>query len=246
VDGQIACYPRHRMEFARQLVRPLKRRAAALLGRDIIWKPTAHVPLEWHGSTYGGRMIRAHSLDSSSTVYSFGVGRDITFDLSIIKHYNCLVHGFDPTPESIEYVRDRHFRGFVMHDYGLSDASGRATLYAPRNTEHITGSIIRASQLAPTGVDVPLKCLPDILAELHHARIDVLKMDIEGAEYRVIASIADDPLVGRIDQLCIEFHHRFDTIDVRQTREAIDHLSARGFEAAWVSNRGEEFLFVRT
>jgi FkbM family methyltransferase len=53
-------------------------------------------------------------------------------------------------------------------------------------------------------VEVPVRRLATMMQMLGHARIDLLKMDIEGAEYEVI----DDLLGSRVavDQLLIEFH----------------------------------------
>ncbi len=43
-----------------------------------------HVPLEFHGSDYGGWAIAADSLSADSVVLSFGIGEDVTFDEAII------------------------------------------------------------------------------------------------------------------------------------------------------------------
>src|SRR5436190_1739795 len=147
------------MRTAKEVARPIKRRIAAALGRDIICNPSIDRPLEWHGSSYGGRMILANSLHASSVVYSFGIGRDISFDESIIEKYGCDVHGFDPTPGAIDFVRQRDPPRFILHEFGLSDATGQATLYPPVDARHVTGSLVRASQLARTGFTVRVKNL---------------------------------------------------------------------------------------
>ena len=51
-----------------------------------------------------------------------------------------------------------------------------------------------------------LRTLHNITSELGHSRIDVLKMDIESAEYSVIPDIFSDPNRPRIDQILIEVH----------------------------------------
>ena len=53
-----------------------------------------------------------------------------------------------------------------------------------------------------------------LMRDLGHERLDVLKMDIEGAEYEVVA----DVLASGIDigQLLIEFHHRFSNVGIER------------------------------
>ena len=49
-----------------------------------------------------------------------------------------------------------------------------------------------------------------------------------------------------IDQLCVEFHHRFPGRGKRSTEQAVRVLRGAGFECAWhCPTTNEEFLFVR-
>ena len=41
-------------------------------------------------------------LNKESIVYSFGIGKEISFDLAIIEEFGLSVNAFDPTPNSIE------------------------------------------------------------------------------------------------------------------------------------------------
>jgi hypothetical protein len=42
---------------------------------------------------------------------------------------------------------------------------------------------------------------------LSHQKIDILKMDIEGAEYSALKNMMNSGI--NISQICVEFHHRF-------------------------------------
>lgn len=201
--------------------------------------------LEWHGSNYGGWSILNASLSPASVVYSFGIGEEISFDRSLIHHYGCTVHGFDPTPRAIEFVKQQSLPQLVMHEYGLGARTGTATFYLPRNPKHVSGAIVSAPHLKNEGIRVPLKCLADIFTELGHDHVDVLKMDIEGAEYEVIDSLEQDEAASKISQWLIEFHDRFDGRGASATDRAIQQLQGMGFELAWVSPREWEFLFTR-
>jgi len=54
---------------------------------------------------------------------------------------------------------------------------------------------------------------------LKHSKIDLLKMDIEGAEYSVLKDMESVNI--RPKQLLIEFHHRFPNVGIGETKKAI-------------------------
>jgi hypothetical protein len=93
-------------------------------------------------------------------------------------------------------------------------------------------------------VDAPVHRLTTIMQKLGHSRIDVLKMDIEGAEIPVIADLASSEL--QIAQILVEFHHHVGNADeVGTTRKAIESLHSMGFRLFHNSAVGKEFSFVR-
>lgn len=51
--------------------------------------------LEKLGSKYGGWIVPVDILDKNSICYCVGVGEDITFDLELIKRFDCQVYAFD-------------------------------------------------------------------------------------------------------------------------------------------------------
>ena len=81
------------------------------------------------------------------------------------------------------------------------------------------------------------------MRELAHEAIDILKMDIEGAEYRVI----DDMLRAGIHptQILVEFHHRHPGAGASMTKAAVAALRSHSYEVFWSSESGEEYCFIR-
>ena len=83
------------------------------------------------------------------------------------------------------------------------------------------------------------------MSALGHERLDLLKMDIEGAEYAVL----DDMLQSGIlpDQLLVEFHHgkrRKGRFPVRATRQRVDALISKGYKVFWASQSGRELALA--
>lgn len=220
----------------------------ALLGRDVYFRRQtrcAHIHIGGRPHThYGAWALCPDALSSQSVVYSFGIGDEISFDLDLIRRYGVRVFAFDPTPASHQWLATQSLPdAFVPHEYGLADYDGTASFYAPANPEWISHSILSASHTGTDKIEVPVHRLKTIMAKLGHERIDLLKMDIEGAEYDVITDLIESNL--DVHQLLVEFHHRFDTVSPDRTKESIRQLNAAGFQIAYVSPRGEEYTFVR-
>ena len=193
-------------------------------------EPAVKVGCEWYGTSYGGFFIIPGLLNESSVIYSFGTGRDISFDLACIRRHGSEVHAFDPTPKSIEWIQNRKLpEKFHFHPYGLSaSVSGQAEFYLPANPRGISGSMIKHKEVdAEKSVSVMMKTFDDITRELKHTHIDVLKMDIEGSEYEVIETIIKSPVT--IDQILVEFHDRNFGQDEPRSKEAVRMLSGSGY-----------------
>ena len=196
----------------------------------------------WYGNKYGGFYICPQFLTPNSIVYSFGIGEDITFDNEVIENHNCDIFGFDPTPKSIKWITSQNLSSkFHFLAYGISNKSGITDFYLPKNTEYVSGSILIRNELNEK-VSVQMKSINDILNELGHKNIDVLKMDIEGSEYDVLDDIMNTPIF--IGQILIEFHDRFVENGKKKTREAIKKLKAHGYVISSISESNEEFSFV--
>ncbi|MBL7827644.1 MAG: FkbM family methyltransferase [Saprospiraceae bacterium] len=198
----------------------------------------------WYGNQYGGFYAHPDTLGPNSIVYSFGIGEDISFDRAMIEKHDCQVFGFDPTPKSIEWVkRQQTPESFHFFEYGIGQTTGFVQFNLPKNKDHVSGSMVQHPYLdEQNSITVPMKSFADITAELGHHRIDVLKMDIEGAEYGVIQSILDTPV--EIGQILIEIHERFFPDGRTKTRELLDRLRAKGFEVFAVSDSLEEISWV--
>ena len=184
------------------------------------------------------------SLSEQSLVYSFGVGKDISFDLQLIERFGVEVHAFDPTPISADWMRRQHPpTRFHFHPFGIAAYNGVAEFSLPLH--HGVSFTLLSDVPSKRTAQGDVYRLSTILEKLNHKRINLLKLDIEGAEYEVIPQLVE--LAGRIDQLLIEFHHRLVTTGdgLKQTRNALKQLHEYGFALFNVSPRGLEYSFVR-
>jgi len=210
-----------------------------------LYNPKVNCTRIWYGNTYGGFYVHPNVLSQTSVVYSFGIGEDVSFDLEMIRQHQCQVIGFDPTPKSIKWVDQQQLPShFIFKTYGIGVISGEQKFHLPKNPDYVSGSALSHNNVSVDDViTVEVKCIKDIMAELGHNYIDVLKMDIEGSEYDVIASILNSKI--EIGQILIEFHNRFFEDGFSRTKKAIKLLRSSGFELFAISDSKEELSFVK-
>jgi hypothetical protein len=84
--------------------------------------------------------------------------------------------------------------------------------------------------------------LATLATVLHLPPPDVIKMDIEGAEYAVLPDLLASGF--RPTQILVEFHHRWREVGSRRTREALALLGRSGYLIADVSENGMEYVFL--
>lgn len=229
----------------KNITRKLKTWVKVALGKEMLLKPDVICEKEKFGSDYGGWDVVVKNLNAHSVVYSFGVGEDASFDLALIEKYNLAVQAFDPTPKSIEWVKSQEFGdNFVMHPYGIAAFDGTVSFNPPENPDHVSHTMLARPSTQTKAISVPVKKLRTIMQELGHTHIDLLKMDIEGAEYEVLQDLYVSEI--RPEQILVEFHHRFPGVSLQKTKTAIESLRSMGYQLFSISTTQEELCFIRS
>jgi FkbM family methyltransferase len=196
------------------------------------------------GSDYGGYFLDPSLMGPDAVVYSLGVGEDISFDLALIERFGLTVYGFDPTPKVKTWLASQSLPlQFHFLKVGIADFDGEAVFYLPPRQDYISHSLIRARQYSRESIRVPMIRMATAMRQLGHTRINVLKMDIEGAEYGVIENLVQERIP--VEQILVEFHHRLSSIGVEKTRRAIALLREYGLEIAHICPRAEVFTFLK-
>jgi FkbM family methyltransferase len=157
------------------------------------------------GTPYGGYTIPDNVLTSDSIIYSLGLGEDASFDIGIIESYKCQVRIFDPTPRSITFYDKElaQYPQISFYPIGVWDDDCEIKFYSPKDPTHVSHSIDNL-QNTESYFQAKVKRLQTIITELKDCYIDLLKIDIEGAEYAVL----QDMIASNIKPLiiCLEFH----------------------------------------
>jgi FkbM family methyltransferase len=222
--------------------RLLKRWLRSLVGRDVFQLPQCAVRGEVLGDRHGQWFVSTDDLGDAPVVYSFGVGRDLSFEQALIERFGATVHAFDPTPLALEWARSQQLpRGLVLHELGLADYDGTARFLPSRFQGGESFSMVRKTGIGDP-IEAPVRRFASLVA-LVGAVPELVKLDIEGTEYAVLPDLLGSGFRPR--QLLVEFHHRWQEVGPARTRQAIRLLNRRGYQVADVSAKGKEYTFVR-
>ena len=225
------------------MIRTAIRRLKSLVGLDVYRRPEIDVETVHLGDPGGRWWVVPDGLGPHSTVYAFGVGKDISFERDLIARYGVTVHAFDPTPIALEWAATQRLPDrFTLHPYGVADFDGRARFAAPRKRKFASFSLVRSTGAGP-GVEAQVHRLISLAGMLQLPPADLIKMDIEGAEYAVLADMLGSGIRPR--QILVEFHHRWREVGARRTREALALLARHGYRIAKVADNGMEYTILK-
>ena len=168
-------------------------------------------------------------LHADSICYCIGAGEDISFDTELKVVYDCRVVILDPTPYGIDHfekLKDYAGRGIrlvldeghmVPFTYRITAQQLDAiqfvplgvwtektvlTFHDPQMENYASYSVCLFTD-SDKVIHAPVDRLGDIMRELGHGQLDLVKIEIEGAEYAVVDTIIEDKL--DIKLIVVEF-----------------------------------------
>ena len=185
------------------------------------------------GNSYGGKGILDLPSLKNSKIVSCGLGEDASFDIEFASKYNATVIIVDPTPRSIAYFnkiksklknpKELKVESKVNNTYDLSKINEKQLIlekfalwtkktilnfYLPLNKDHVSHSIVNfqnSYELDDKHEHIKVKTITisEIMKKHNLKIIELLKLDIEGAEVEVLEKMLLDQIYP--NQICVEF-----------------------------------------
>lgn len=160
----------------------------------------------------------------------FDCGANVGFSTVFFKkqYPKAIVVCFEPSPESFaileKNVLDNNIKNVELVNVALTNYNGNINFYVNKEFDLMSGTLSERSHGSV------YECKAKKLSEYtkKYQRIDLVKIDIEGAEMDVIKEIKEAGQLDKIDQFIIEFHHN--TGDSRlDLAEFLDIFTKQGF-----------------
>jgi len=186
--------------------------------------------IKHYGTFYGGYDI-VDNIEIKNVI-SCGLGEDASFDIEIINQKNSVVYAIDPTPKSIDYynkikenfgsekiqdysqdgnqsiksynLKNINENNFILINQAIYDSSKEEIkLYFPVNKNFVSTSIKKNKNYSEDFFYAKTITLDQLILNFSLKSIDLLKLDIEGAEINVINDFLDKKIFPK--QIAVEF-----------------------------------------
>jgi FkbM family methyltransferase len=148
----------------------------------------------------GDHTVLTNALDTDSLVIDAGANEG-EFTRAVARRFDCRVHAIEPKLE----LHSRLFDSPKVrrHRFALSGTPGKVELNVCSNRCATILKLLDGETALSERVDAVT--LAQFMTRNNISRINLLKLDIEGAEVSLLEAASDEEL-RKIDQLTIEFH----------------------------------------
>lgn len=134
-----------------------------------------------------------------------------------LQYPNARILAFEPNPYCFDVlqrnIRENKFEDVMMVKAGCSNEVGKTSFHVNPGFSPMSSMDATRNEDSEE-VEVELVRLSDHL----HRPVDLLKMDIEGAEWLVMDDLVKNDKLGMIDRFFIEYHHRVGTPEVKLSK----------------------------
>jgi FkbM family methyltransferase len=187
-------------------------------------------------------------LASGAVVIDAGCSYEADFSLCLIRRHDVRAFGVDPTRKHRAALRqlETEYPGRFAH-VPCAIASTDATLTFHESRINESGSLfsdhVNVLHDEITSYDVEAVTLPTLLKRIGIETVEILKLDLEGAEYDLLERVTADDL-RPFRQMFVEFHHHaVDHFGEAETRRIVERISSFGFRAFSIDDHN--YLFYR-
>jgi FkbM family methyltransferase len=184
------------------------------------------VRLERLGSDYGGWVVPVELIGDDWTVWSLGTGHDASFDVEVLRRWpRSRVRAFDPFARHLAGARELAGDDprYTQHQVAIAAADGPITLTGTEDADTGHAHAPLPGREEPSFV-ASGRSIASLREELGDPAIQLLKMDIEGAEFDVLDGL-DLRALG-VEVLCVELHFN---VSFARARATVAHVVEQGY-----------------
>lgn len=153
-------------------------------------------------------LTKANSLDEGSVVFDVG-GYVGVFSDSIIKAYNPYIYIFEPIKEYFDILNTKYSKNpkVTILNVGLSDRNEKSEIIVSGESSSLM-NINNTKEIKDTSTNrITLIKISEAMNKYKIDTIDLLSINIEGSEYKLLEAILKEKIINKINLLQVQFHN---------------------------------------
>jgi FkbM family methyltransferase len=183
---------------------------------------------DWNNAKGDSTLRLQYNLTPSSTVIDVGSFKGEWLK-NIINLYSCNIFAYEPTLEGFETIKNLQTEKIIIKKYGLFNERKKIKISNNGNASSIvTSNGTEEIEVLNVIEEMPL-----------WGNVDLIKINIEGAEYELLEALIENSSLEKFKNLQIQFH-KFDFIrepserrqKIRESLSKTHHLTY-DFEFIW-------------
>lgn len=216
------------------------------LREDVIKCLTRRKAIKLGVHSFPPNYIYFNLFDKNSHVIDIGCGFKAELSCHLIEKSGLTSYGVDPTKKHktfLKEIEDKYAGRFHHVEVAVSRENAACIFHETQDNE--SGSLLSDHQniLHDKVITYPVvtKNIQTLISDLKLQQVDLLKIDIEGAEYELL-STATEGTFNHVKQIFIEFHHHaFKKYKRKHTKQIVANIKKMGFSA--FTRDGNNYLF---
>jgi FkbM family methyltransferase len=150
-------------------------------------------------------LLHEADIDSDSIVLDAGAYTG-EWAQEIMDKYSPTIHAFEPDPRNYQQLerKAQAISRLMPYNFGLGDKNETVRM----KLEHMGSSIFSDTSSKKEGpwADVEIRDIADTWNSLALDRVDLMKINIEGAEFPLLERMIEADLLKKVDCFMIQFH----------------------------------------
>lgn len=183
---------------------------------------------------YPPNYVYFDNFNKLSVIIDVGCGHEAEFSRHLIEKHNLQAFGVDPTLKHIPFLKilEETTKGKFHHlALAVTQKDGFITFNESRQNE--SGSIltehINIQNDEIISYNVESVNLRELVRRIGITPIDLIKLDLEGAEYELLNEISNED-INPFKQIFIEFHHHCTNHTTEETMLLVRNICSKGFK----------------
>ncbi|HEV3160149.1 MAG TPA: FkbM family methyltransferase [Xanthobacteraceae bacterium] len=175
--------------------------------------------------------VHPRYLGSQSHVLDLGANYGL-FAKAVTARFGCRCIAVEPSPEPFAAIVETS----LISKLQAAAASQSGTVPFHIAPDSVFNSLYRTSEVIRV-IEVPAISFPDLFDLVGVSPLDLLKMDIEGAEIELL-NTCPPSILQQIRQINVEFHDHCDLTPASEVRSTLARLHRLGFFSVRMSRNG--------